>query len=204
MGGVRTNHAAQASLPGLYAAGEAACTGVHGANRLASNSLLEGLVFGARAALAMADEPAPPHLGVAGDPANIASLNDIDGCKADVGESDGSISIKDESNEAALRLETQQLMWSNVGIVRDAPRLSEAITRLTSILAALPPPNNRRRAEARNIAQSGLAIALSALARTESRGGHFRTDFPKSDDTNFRKHSVMIGDRVYFELSARS
>ena len=184
MGGVRTDLKARASLPGLYAAGEAACTGVHGANRLASNSLLEGLVFGARAALAMAAEPAPAHFDHAATPPSIASGGNGD--------------------EAALRLETQQLMWSNVGIVRDATRLNEAVIRLTAILTALPPPRNSQCAEARNIAQSGLAIALSALARTESRGGHYRSDFPKRDDINFRKHSVMLGDRVYFELTARS
>jgi len=188
MGGVRTDLKARASLPGLYAAGEAACTGVHGANRLASNSLLEGLVFGARAALAMAAEPAPAHFDRATTPPTIASGDASSG----------------NGDDAELRFETQQLMWSNVGIVRDATRLTEAVTRLTAILAALPPPQNTRCAEARNIAQSGLAIALSALARTESRGGHYRSDFPKRDDMNFRKHSVMVGDRVYFELNARS
>jgi L-aspartate oxidase len=189
MGGVRTGLDARASLPGLYAAGEAACTGVHGANRLASNSLLEGLVFGARAARAMAGEHAPAILDLATTPAR---------CDPG-GEGSGR-----EGEEVALRLETQQLMWSNVGIVRDARRLSEAVTRLTAIVAALPAPRNRQSAEARNIAQSGLAIARSALARTESRGGHFRSDFPARDDVNFRKHSVMIGDRVRFELNPQS
>jgi L-aspartate oxidase len=182
MGGVRTGLDAQASLPGLYAAGEAACTGVHGGNRLASNSLLEGLVFGARAALGMARESAPAGLDAAKPPARQA-----------VAKGDG------EGDGETLRLETQQLMWSNVGIVRDAARLSEAVTRLTAILAQLPPPENSRRAEARNIAESGLAIARSALARKESRGGHYRSDFPQKDDTNFRKHSVLTCDHVRFE-----
>ncbi len=189
MGGVRTDLQARASLPGLYAAGEAACAGVHGANRLASNSLLEGLVFGGRAARAMAAEHPPANLDRAAPPAPCNSGDGGNGGKGD---------------EAALRLETQQLMWSNVGIVRDARRLSDAVARLAAILAALPPPHNRQSAETRNIAQSGLAIARSALARTESRGGHYRSDFPKRDDVNFRKHSVMIGDRVYFELNARN
>ncbi len=106
---------------------------------------------------------------------------------------------KGEGDVEALRLETQQLMWSNVGIVRDAGRLSQAVDRLKTILAELPPPESRRRAEARNIAESGLAIARSALARTESRGGHYRSDFPAKDDANFRKHSVLAGDHVRFE-----
>jgi len=104
-----------------------------------------------------------------------------------------------EGNEEALRRETQQLMWSNVGIVRDAVRLSGAVTRLEAILAQLPPASSSRRAEARNIAQSGLAIARSALARKESRGGHYRSDFPAKDDANFRKHSVLASDSVRFE-----
>jgi L-aspartate oxidase len=183
MGGVRTGPDAQTSLPGLYAAGEAACTGVHGGNRLASNSLLEGLVFGARAGRAMAAESAPAKLYTAKPPATphpAAKGNN-------------------EGDEEALRREAQQLMWSNVGIVRDAVRLSGAITRLEAILAQLPPAQNSRRAEARNIAESGLAIARSALARQESRGGHYRSDFPAKDDAHFRKHSVLTSDRVRFE-----
>jgi L-aspartate oxidase len=181
MGGVRTGLDAQASLPGLYAAGEAACTGVHGANRLASNSLLEGLVFGARAARSMAGESTPAKLDAAEPATQFAGKG------------------RSEYNEETLRLETQQLMWSNVGIVRDAGRLSEAVSRLAAILALLPAPETPRRAETRNIAESGLAIARSALARKESRGGHYRSDFPAKDDTNFRKHSVLTGDRVRFE-----
>jgi L-aspartate oxidase len=179
MGGVRTGLDAQASLPGLYAAGEAACTGVHGGNRLASNSLLEGLVFGARAGHGMAAESPLANLSAAKPPA--------------LAKTDG------EGDAETLRLEAQQLMWSNVGIVRDAERLTEAVSRLEAILAQLPPAMNPRQAEARNIVESGLAIARSALARKESRGGHYRSDFPAKDDTNFRKHSVLTGDRVRFE-----
>jgi L-aspartate oxidase len=178
MGGVRTDLNARASLPGLYAAGEAACTGVHGGNRLASNSLLEGLVFGARAGRGMAEESAPGKL----DRARTNVANYASG----------------EGDVETLRIETQQLMWSNVGIVRDAERLSEAVRRLRNILAALPAPDNRPRAEARNMAESGLAIAWSAQARLESRGGHYRSDYPARDDANFRKHSVMTGEEVRF------
>jgi L-aspartate oxidase len=179
MGGVRTNLDAQTSLPGLYAAGEAACTGVHGGNRLASNSLLEGLVFGARAARGMAEESAPAKL----DKARTL------GCCSSSGDGD----------DEALRLETQQLMESNVGIVRDGERLGQAVMRLQEIRAALPAPTTRQRAEAHNIAESGLAIARSALARTESRGSHYRSDFPSKDDTHFQKHSIMTGESVHFK-----
>jgi L-aspartate oxidase len=176
MGGVRTGVDGRASLPGLYAAGEAACTGVHGGNRLASNSLLEGLVFSVRAAHAMAAESAPLH----SDQAKPASLCDRGG----------------GGDFQQLRLEAQQWMESHVGIVRDADRLSAAIARLQEIRAALPVPFDRARAEARNIVESGLAIARAALARTESRGGHYRSDYPERDDAHFRKHSVVKGGTV--------
>lgn len=177
MGGVRTDLNARASLPGLYAAGEAACTGAHGGNRLASNSLLEGLVFGARAALGMAAETATTKL---------EAETDQGGCGSDI-------------NVESLLRETQQLMWSNVGIVRDANRLCQAMTRLQEISGELPEPTSQRHAEARNIAESGIAIARSALARLESRGSHYRSDYPAKDDANFRKHSVLTGDSVRFE-----
>jgi L-aspartate oxidase len=179
MGGVRTDQDARASLPGLYAAGEAACTGVHGGNRLASNSLLEGLVFGARAARSMAEEVALSSVDIHGAPRTE--------------------SVSGEGDENALRLEARQLMESNVGIVRDRERLKQAVTRLHQILVELPAPTDRQRAESRNIVESGLAIASSALKRTESRGGHYRSDFPAKDDVNFRKHSVMTCGSVRFE-----
>jgi L-aspartate oxidase len=179
MGGVRTDVAARTSLPGLYAAGEAACTGVHGANRLASNSLLEGLVFGMRAARGMATEIAPSNLSGATTHTNEYASGDGD--------------------DVALRIETQQLMENHVGIVRDHQRLQQAVTRLQQIRLELPPPTNRRRAEARNIVESGLAITCSALARMESRGSHYRSDFSAKDDARFRKHSVMTGGSVRFE-----
>jgi L-aspartate oxidase len=184
MGGVRTDLDGRTSLPGLYAAGEAACTGVHGANRLASNSLLEGLVFGARAAQAMAEESTPGELGDALVQTPTAAPSG-------------------HGNAEPLRQESRQLMESNVGIVRDGDRLQRAVRRLVEILAALPEPNNREQAEARNIAESGLIIARSALARTESRGGHFRSDYPAKDDAHFRKHSVLQGEQVRFEHSGR-
>ena len=179
MGGVRTDQQGRTSLPGLYAAGEAACTGVHGANRLASNSLLEGLVFGVRAAHEMATESTLAHFESAKDAAMYGRSG--------------------EGNHQKLRQEARQLMESNVGILRDAERLTFAIARLQKILAELPAPTTRQRAESRNIVQSGLAIARSAAARSESRGSHYRSDFPEINDARFRKHSVITGDVVRFE-----
>jgi L-aspartate oxidase len=179
MGGVRTDLDGRASLAGLFAAGEAACTGAHGANRLASNSLLEGLVFGLRAARAMAlsDGAASPAL------AEVTAASPCSGSAA-AGARDAD----------ALRSDAQQIMERHVGMVRDASGLQAAIARLEQIRSALPPSGSRRCAETRNIVECGLAIARSALLRKESRGSHYRADFPHSDDARFGRHSVVRGD----------
>jgi L-aspartate oxidase len=179
MGGVRTDLNGRSSLAGLFAAGEAACTGVHGANRLASNSLLEGLVFGARAARAMASSAREVALALKGNSASAPSSE-----KA----------LKGDDNADALRREAQQLMETHAGMVREAAGLRVAIARLEQIRLALPAPSGRRLAETRNIVECGLAIARAALLREESRGSHYRTDFPERDDTRFARHSVVSGD----------
>jgi L-aspartate oxidase len=157
MGGVRTDLDGRTSVPGLYAAGEVACTGVHGANRLASNSLLEALVFGARAARAMLDR---------------GPL----GCQA---EAPGPLCAG-----PMTLAEVQELTWTHCGIVRDAAGLGEAIARLEST-----PPD----AAARNAHQVALLIAKCALAREESRGAHYRTDFPEKRP-EFARHSAIRND----------
>lgn len=184
MGGIRTNLDGRASLPGLYAAGEAACTGVHGANRLASNSLLEGLVFGMRAARTMTNEPLPTA-AVCEAACETKTHNACQGGAS--------------GDDMALRREAQQLMESNVSIVRSVDGLTATVTRLREILKAMPSPATPQRAESHNIVENGLTIALSALARTESRGGHYRQDYPATDDARFRKHSVISGGAVRFE-----
>ncbi len=166
MGGVRTDTYGRTSLAGLYAAGEVACTGVHGANRLASNSLLEGLVFGARAAEAAAEaaiarvEPAAPR--------------DWDfGEKADWQIDDGT------------RAEVKRIMWNKVGIVRDEAGLNEAISELSEI--ASRPLNTR----SWNFVTLARLVAGGALARRESRGAHYRSDYPERDDANFGHHTLQ-------------
>lgn len=180
MGGVRTDLSGQTSVPGLYAAGETASTGVHGANRLASNSLLEGLVFGARAGQAM--QASLGSHSVPAKPQRAASSN-------------GPV----ESGIEELIGEVRDLMWDKVGIVRDGSGLRQAIERLKSLQPRTAHPGTRRAFEARNILTSGLLIARSALAREESRGGHYRTDFSSHDDVKFLKHSVVRGDRISFQ-----
>jgi L-aspartate oxidase len=178
MGGIRTDLHGRTSLPGLYAAGEAACTGVHGANRLASNSLLEGLVFGARAGQIMRDEKGvSPSMNSSRQAAKAPSNN------SDV--------------EPFIR-EIQQLMWSKVGIVRSRQGLTEALQQLQATSEKLPSPATRRSGEAGNIHTAALLITRSALARLESRGAHYRTDYPMHDDVKFRKHSIVGEKGVRF------
>ncbi len=172
MGGVRTDHWGQASLRRLYAAGEVACTGVHGANRLASNSLLEGLVFGARAAEAMQDETALP--------ASVAAFS------PPWAEESGS-----EAPPSALMPELQRAMWEKAGLLRDAEGLLSLREDLERLSEQLPNPVDRGGLEINNLVTIGSLIAESALAREESRGAHFRNDFPKRDDEHFARHSVV-------------
>ena len=143
MGGVRTDQQGRTSLPGLYAAGEAACTGVHGSNRLASNSLLEGLVFGFRAAHGMAAEGTLVHFQRAKNAAMCGRFSEGNHQKAEARST--TINGKQRGNCARRRRAYLRLL-----------------TRLQEILAELPAPTTRQRAESRNIVESGLAIARSA------------------------------------------
>ncbi len=182
MGGVRTDLHGRSSLSGLYAAGETACTGVHGANRLASNSLLEGLVFGARAGLMMRHDkkevqpPPPAQTQQSSQPGMSPATSKVE----------------------PFIQEIQQLMWSKVGIVRTRLGMTEAVQSLQSIADKLPPPTSRRTGEARNIHTAALLIARSALARLESRGAHYRTDYPAHDDAKLKKHSIVSEKGVKF------
>ncbi len=185
MGGVRTDLQGRTSLPGLYAAGEAACTGVHGANRLASNSLLEGLVFGARAASSLAQTSKPAGTATA---VKVTAQNG--GTRVP--------STADPATEALIK-QVQSTMWQQVGIVRERKPLQDAIEKLQALRTNLPVGSTRRACEAANIVDCALLITRSALARQESRGAHYRLDFPIPDDKKFLKHSVVIGDQIRFE-----
>jgi L-aspartate oxidase len=90
-------------------------------------------------------------------------------------------------------------MWSEAGIVRTGAGLKHAIERLEEIGSQLTPPHSRREFEARNLQIAGTLVARSALAREESRGAHYRTDFPDHNDLRFKKHSVVSGDKISFE-----
>jgi len=187
MGGIRTDLEGRTSVAGLYAAGEAACTGVHGANRLASNSLLEGLVFGARAAQSMLAE------------GNQFAALDVSEAKAE------SLSASEAEQVEGLIAQLQSAMWVYAGLLRDESSLRKGLLAQAGCEADLHAlaqtgKSSRRLSEAQALVRVAKAILNSALARTESRGAHFRNDYPKRDDLNFQRHSVLDRDgRVVFE-----
>jgi L-aspartate oxidase len=163
MGGVKTDLRGRTTLPRLFAAGEVACTGVHGANRLASNSLLEGVVFGARAGRAM------------------CSLDTLPG---------GTPSPQEPLFPAITERDLRAIAWNSCGVLRSGPELAAAHKRLQSRDLAPPKAPDRTSFELRNMHQVASLISLAALAREESRGGHYRTDFPVKSSA-FEKHSIL-------------
>jgi L-aspartate oxidase len=185
MGGVKTDLDGRTTVRGLYAAGEAACTGVHGANRLASNSLLEGLVFGARAAKAMLADALPMSVveerTAASAPAAAEAVLD------------------------AIVQALQRAMWRDAGLLRDEATLRAGLAAQQECAAevdalARQHGPSRRMEEARALCRVAQAILVSALARTESRGAHYRLDYPRRDDAHFQLHSVVSGENpVRFE-----
>jgi L-aspartate oxidase len=194
MGGVKADLMGRTTLAGLYAAGEAACTGVHGANRLASNSLLEGLVFGARAAQAMLEDGLP-ITSVEAPPRAAEPM-----------------SHKDEELAEIYIGQLQKAMWSYAGLLRDEPGLKLGLGAQAECEAALlhltqQGKGSRRLSEGLALNRVAYAILASALARTESRGAHFRNDHPCRDDQHFQKHSVLRlaghEPRILFERQER-
>ena len=178
MGGVDTDVCGRTSIAGLFAAGEVACTGLHGANRLASNSLLEGLVFGARAAAAMQQPPRAaemkPDRVWAGGSARVAGRQPAPG--------------REPLAPAAIR----ELMWRCAGLFRDRGGLEDAVAALDAT-AETPYPRSADGARERNLGTVARLIARAALRRTESRGGHYRLDYPARDDERWRVHLVESG-----------
>lgn len=179
MGGVETDLWGHTTVPGLLAAGEVACTGVHGANRLASNSLLEGLVFGARAAQAMLLPPEAGHLS--GEARMVPAVRT--GPAVPTG--------APPPGEDSVR----ELMWTSVGLTRERSSLEAAISKLDAWYAAVSPgleAGGLSDADWRvaSIVTVGRLMARAALRREETRGGHARTDFPARDDVNFKVHIV--------------
>jgi len=182
-GGVLTDLWGATALPGLWAAGEVACTGVHGANRLASNSLLEGMVFGARLAetiLDGGDGPTPtgvlaPLLDGRIEPVAPGATHRTDAAAAPP--DDGAASWPDV---AKTRDRLQRAMTDGAGVVRSADSLARAGRTVATVAAAVgsDQPGDRAHGELANLVTAARSILESATLRTETRGAHARSDFP--------------------------
>jgi len=202
MGGIETDEWGRTSLPGLFAAGETACTGVHGANRLASNSLLEGLVFGARAADAM-QQPRRAATGKADHvDAGSAEARGVFKPAQAAGPDDRRGAPVPALTSEAVRT----LMWQSAGLFRSRGGLTDAVTALEAAYRAGRPavessPLDSETWRSFNLLTVACLIARAALRREESRGGHFRQDFPERDDPMWRIHvteeraPMRVGDR---------
>ena len=173
MGGVKTDIFAATNLAGLFACGEVACTGAHGANRLASNSLLEGLVFGARAGKSAAEYI--ERLSIDFDKLHIKYRSE---------------NLKECALERG-RQEIKDLMWGSVGMVRNGESLSETVEFTKRFESCRVEPIQTSSIEAYNMALVSQLIAFSALQRTESRGAHYRLDYPDRNDKDWMCHLVL-------------
>ena len=175
MGGIRTDLWGRSTVPGLYAAGEVSCTGVHGANRLASNSLLEGLVFGARSGEAAVADSLK---------SNVQSPKSSD-------KRPWTLDLAPwTSISTAVKKRVKRVMWERVGILRERESLVRAIREFEQI------ESSNLSTSSRNFVTLALLVARAALWREESRGGHFRSDFPERQE-EFRVHSVQqMGSKV--------
>lgn len=168
MGGVRTDTWGRTNLAGLYACGEAACTGVHGANRLASNSLMETIVFGKRVV---------EHL-FSGERAPAAPARDA-------------LPTAVALTQAPGHAELQALMWANAGIERNAAGLQNARDTINQ-WRQFDRVNSRDAFERRHMTVLSSLILQAAFSRTESRGSHFRSDFPARDDLHWQRRQVIV------------
>ena len=196
MGGVMADTYGQTTLPGLYAVGEVACTGVHGANRLASNSLLEGLVFGLRVADGLAEE-----MGNFGKP----EPNDIEGGgrgRVDVERAQTSPALGDAAL-SHIRCELRSVMWQYVSLCRDQEGLLEAKCKINELKQALLTAGAGENEgtgsaaqwlETGNMLQVAELVTTAARQRCESRGSHWRSDYEALDETLSACHYVLVKD----------
>lgn len=187
-GGVVTDLDGASDLAGLWAAGEVACSGVHGANRLASNSLLEGMVFAFRAieAIERGKREAEPT-GAMRSVLGTGGSGGIGGRRArPAPEADSTLATATEEPAALIRDALQRVMTRDAGVLRTADSLESARTALVGHAATIAASSGDASfAEVRNLATVALAMTGAALSREESRGAHTRGDFPERDDEHF-------------------
>lgn len=179
VGGVTVDRQGRTSMPGLWAAGEVTSSGLHGANRLASNSLLEGLVYGAHAGESASRAAAEVHTKMVAPPIQYP------------------VHTGNESFDVAdVRVSLKSLMGRLAGVERHADGLREAADSIRSFAAYVMPHqfNTVEGWELQNLLLSAACMVEAALARTESRGVHFRSDYPKPDDQNWRRHLTIQVD----------
>ncbi len=172
MGGVRTDTWGRTTVPRLYACGECACTGVHGANRLASNSLMETVVFGKRVV---------EHLASGGGGAAAGTP--------------GRSAVPVPRTAAPSRAELQAMMWTSAGIERDAAGLERGIESISCWPPREEGPVTRESFERRQMTTVATLMLAAALRRTESRGSHYRSDFPETDDMHWKRRQVFVSER---------
>ena len=184
IGGVATDLDGATTVKGLYAAGETAANGLHGANRLPGNSLLEGLVFGARAAQAMMARRGPALL----PPPPPTSSKSAKTHHPRPAPSPEPAHVLDP---VAILKETRCLMWQRAGIIRRGAQLDEAVGRLNGLSVAVRGHPDRRFFEARNVLTVARLVAGCAAMRKESRGVHYRSDFPLRNDADLPQHSFV-------------
>jgi L-aspartate oxidase len=194
MGGIRTDLDGATNVYGLLACGECACTGVHGANRLASNSMLEGLVFGirtVRAAMRLKQEAlSGQQSALSSQPVSIKVLGDDVLTPAP----------KPQTLLSAARARLQETMWQRVGLVRSGEGLKKALKVLNELYVEFGKPALvREEIELANMIEVAWLVTRSALERQESRGAHFRTDFPTLGD-DWRFHLVLHGSRENLQI----
>jgi L-aspartate oxidase len=196
MGGIKTNELGQTNIPGLFACGEVACTGVHGANRLASNSLSEAIVFGKRIADYI-----------------IANRSSLSMSAKELFKSmESSLSFlgdkKDKPSYEVImehRINLQKGMLQHASLTRSEESLTKMMNHITAWLEVCSNYTWETKAELEfiNLLTCSYLVVNSSLNRKESRGGHFRTDYPTVNDKDWKKHVILIRDQETGEIKER-